>query len=199
MTDKLTPVSRPALILASASPRRSELLKAAGIPHLVRPADIDESRVEGENPQEYVLRLSREKARAIAATIPDPNVVLGADTIVLIGRDVAGKPVDQADAERMLRALSGIWHEVLTGVSLARGDQIRSEVTVTRVKFAELSAREIAWYIASGEPSDKAGAYAIQGLASLFIEQIEGSYSNVVGLPIESVYRLAREFGLDLL
>ena len=199
MTDKLTPVSRPALILASASPRRSELLKAAGIPHLVRPADIDESRVEGENPQEYVLRLSREKARAIAATIPDPDVVLGADTIVLIGRDVAGKPVDQADAERMLRALSGIWHEVLTGVSLARGDQIRSEVTVTRVKFAELSAREIAWYIASGEPSDKAGAYAIQGLASLFIEQIEGSYSNVVGLPIESVYRLAREFGLDLL
>jgi septum formation protein len=148
MTDKLTPVSRPALILASASPRRSELLKAAGIPHLVRPADIDESRVEGENPQEYVLRLSREKARAIAATIPDPDVVLGADTIVLIGRDVAGKPVDQADAERMLRALSGIWHEVLTGVSLARGDQIRSEVTVTRVKFAELSAREIAWYIA---------------------------------------------------
>jgi septum formation protein len=112
---------------------------------------------------------------------------------------VAGKPINAADAERMLELLSGAWHEVLTGVALVRGNIVRSEVAVTRVKFAPLSDAEIRWYVASGEPDDKAGAYAIQGLASLFVERVEGNYANVVGLPIPTVYRMANELGVDLL
>ncbi len=136
---------------------------------------------------------------AIAGKVGFDDLVLGADTVVLIGNEIAGKPVDAADARRMLRALSARWHEVLTGVTCQRGRESRSEVVVTRVRFASLSDQEITWYVESGEPADKAGAYAIQGSASLFIEQIEGSYSNVVGLPIQTVYRLARELGTDLL
>jgi septum formation protein len=136
---------------------------------------------------------------AIARDVVQPSIVLGADTIVLIGREVAGKPVDVRDAERMLRTLSGSWHEVLTGVAMVAGEVVLAEVARTRVRFAEMSAREIAWYIGTGEPFDKAGAYAIQGLASRFVEEIEGSYSNVVGLPIQTVYRLARELGVELI
>ncbi len=189
-------MTNPLLILASASPRRAELLRAAGIDFTVRVADINEDQQPGESAQAYVLRLAREKAEAVAH---DDELVLGADTTVVIGGEITGKPTDAQDAERMLRALGGEWHEVLTGVHLQRGHQSRSDLAITRVKFAPLSNEEIEWHIASGEPFDKAGAYAIQGYASLFIERIEGSYSNVVGLPVQMVYRLARELGVELL
>jgi septum formation protein len=199
MTDKLTPPTQPVLILASASPRRAELLNSAGIPHLIQPADIDESRAGEEPPEGYVLRLSREKALAVAQTLMEPRTVLGADTIVVIGPEVVGKPVDASDAARMLRALSGTWHEVLTGVTLVAGERLRSEVAKTRVRFVEMNSREIDWYISTGEPFDKAGAYAIQGFASRFVAEIDGSYSNVVGLPIQTVYRIASELGVELM
>jgi septum formation protein len=179
------------LILASASPRRAELLRAAGIDDFtIRAADIDETQLPDESPREYVLRLSREKARTVAQ---GDELVLGADTTVVIHNEIAGKPLDAEDARRMLRSLSGQWHEVLTAVSLARGGQIISGVASTRVKFADLSEDEIDWYVATGEPMDKAGAYGIQGYASRFVEQIEGNYSNVVGLPVEMVYRMMKE------
>jgi septum formation protein len=187
------------LVLASASPRRAELLTAAGIPHVIQPADIDESRLGEEGPESYVLRLSREKARAVAQTHLEPRTVLGADTIVLIGDEVAGKPLDALDARRMLRLLSGSWHEVLTGVTIVTGELVQSEVARTRVRFVEMSSREIDWYVSTGEPFDKAGAYAIQALASRFIEEIDGSYSNVVGLPIQTVYRIASALGVELM
>ena len=182
----------PTIVLASASPRRSELLRAAGLPFTIRIANVDETQFPDEAPHAYVARLSRIKALAVAQ--PD-EIVLGADTTVVIGDETAGKPMDIDDAARMLRLLSGNWHEVLTGVSLVRNGEVQTEVAVTRVKFAVLSEAEIAWYATSGEPDDKAGAYAIQGLASRFIERIEGSYSNVVGLPIETVYRMLNYLG----
>jgi len=184
------------LILASSSPRRAELLRAAGINFTVRAADIDETIKPHELPRDYVVRLSREKAHAVAR---DDELALGADTTVVINGEIAGKPADAEDAGRMLRALSGRWHEVLTGVTLARGGQMLSAIASTRVKFAELSDAEINWYVSTGEPMDKAGAYAIQGHASLFVERIEGNYSNVVGLPVQLVYRLARQMGTELL
>lgn len=199
MTDKLTPPLRPALILASASPRRAELLKSAGIVHIIQPADIDESRLGEEAPESYAARLSSEKALAVAQTHGEPKIVLGADTVVVIGAEVVGKPVDASDARRMLQMLSGNWHEVLTGVTIVAGESVRSEVARTRVRFGEMSAQEIDWYISTGEPFDKAGGYAIQGLASRFVEEIDGSYSNVVGLPILTVYRLLIELGVDLM
>ena len=181
----------PSIILASASPRRAELLRAAGINFTVRVANVDETQFPDEAPDIYVARLSRTKALAVARP---GEIVLGADTTVVIGQETAGKPVDIADTIRMLRLLSGNWHEVLTGVSLVLNDEIKTEVAVTRVKFAVMSEAEIDWYANSGEPEDKAGAYAIQGLAARFIERIEGSYSNVVGLPIETVYRMLKPF-----
>jgi septum formation protein len=184
------------LVLASASPRRAELLRAAGISFTVRVADIDETQQPGETAGDYVLRLASAKAEAVARP---GELVLGADTTVVIGGEITGKPLNAEDAARMLRALSGVWHEVFTGVHLRRDGQIRSDLAITRVKFAPLSDAEIRWYVASGEPFDKAGAYAIQGYASLFVERIEGIYSNVVGLPVQMVYRLARELGLELL
>lgn len=186
-------MSTSRLILASASPRRAELLRAAGIEFSVRVADLDETQLPGENPPDYVLRLSREKAQAVAQP---GDLVLGADTTVVVGDEIAGKPVDAADARRMLQLLSGAWHEVLTGVSLVKDAQVLSELALTRVKFGPLSDAEIDWYIATHEPFDKAGAYGIQGYASRFVEQIEGNYANVVGLPVQMVYRLLREFGL---
>jgi septum formation protein len=184
------------LILASSSPRRAELLRAAGIDFTVRAADVDETIGPSEPPRDYVLRLSREKARAV---VRGDELALGADTTVVINGEIIGKPVDVEEAGRMLRALNGQWHEVLTGVTLARADRVVSAVSSTRVKFAELSDDEIKWYVSTGEPMDKAGAYAIQGRASLFVERIEGSYSNVVGLPLQLTYQLARRMGVDLL
>src|SRR5262249_2026519 len=178
-------------ILASASPRRAELLCSAGIDDfIIRVADIDETQLPNESPHEYVLRLAREKARSVAQ---GDEIALGADTTVVINNEIAGKPVDGEDAKRMLRALSGQWHEVLTAVSLVYGDCVLSEVVSTRVKFADMSEEEIDWYVSTGEPLDKAGAYGIQGYALRFVEQIEGNYSNVVGLPLQVVYRMLRE------
>lgn len=179
------------LVLASSSPRRAELLRAAGIEFTVRVADVDEAVLPGESPRAYVLRLSRAKAEAVAG---GAEQVLGADTAVVREGWIAGKPVDKEDARRMLKALSGKWHEVLTAVTLLGGGRDISDVSLTRVKFSELSEAEIDWYISTGEPMDKAGAYGIQGHASRFIERIEGSYSNVVGLPVEMVYRMLKEF-----
>jgi septum formation protein len=177
------------LVLASASPRRADLLRAAGLKFTVRVADIDETRLAGETPAAYVLRLARAKAAAVAR---GDELVLGSDTTVVIDGEILGKPADAADAERMLRLLSGRWHEVLTGVALRRGLEVRDAVATTRVRFVRLSGAEIRWYIATGEPFDKAGAYAIQGCGSRFVEGIEGSYSNVVGLPVEAVYRMLK-------
>jgi len=188
-------LTKKTLVLASGSPRRSELLRAAGIDFTVRIADVDESVLPGELPNDYVLRLSREKAMAVAAF---GELVLGADTTVVVEGEIAGKPLDSADARRMLRLLSGRWHEVLTGVSLVNGNDVLSELAVTRVKFASLSPEEIDWYVATGEPRDKAGAYGIQGYASRFVESIEGSYSNVVGLPVQMVYRMIADYGLRI-
>lgn len=177
------------LILASTSPRRAELLTAAGIEFAVRAADVDETLLPGESPADYVLRLSRWKALAVARP---GDLVLGADTTVVIHDEIAAKPIDHADAKRMLRALSGQWHDVLTGVTLLRDDMILSDVDTTRVRFVEISDSELDWYVNTGEPMDKAGAYGIQGLASRFVERIEGNYANVVGLPVEMVYRMIK-------
>jgi len=179
------------LVLASRSPRRAELLRAAGIGFTVRSVEIDETPRESEVPRDYVRRLAEEKARAVAADASE--VVLAADTTVVLGGEIMGKPVDAADAIRMLRALAGQKHTVITGVFLKRGDSAAGDVASTEVWVAPMSDEEIAEYVASGEPMDKAGAYAIQGLASRFIERIDGSYSNVVGLPIALTYRMLHE------
>ena len=182
------------LILASASPRRSELLRAAGFDFQVVPADVDERPLPGETPDAYVRRVALDKAMAVAACLPDA-VVLAADTCVVVDDAILGKPADEAEAASMLAMLSGRAHDVLTGVVVIGPAGTRVESADSRVEFAPLSAAEIAWYVASGEPSDKAGAYAIQGLASRFVERVEGSYSNVVGLPVALVYRLLLEQG----
>jgi septum formation protein len=178
------------LVLASQSPRRSEILRQAGIPFTVRAADVDESVLAPETPADYVQRLAEAKAYAIEAV--DGETVLGADTTVVIDGEILAKPADAADARRMLVRLSGRRHEVLTGICLRRGDHAIRDYATTGVVFAALSDAEIDEYVASGEPMDKAGAYAIQGLASKFVERIEGDYFNVMGLPVAMVYRLLR-------
>lgn len=175
------------LILASASPRRHELLLAAGIPHEVRPTSIPERAEPGEPPLNFVRRLAAEKAAGILCDAG--NVVLGADTIVCIESQVLGKPSDDRDACRMLRLLSGREHWVHTGICLRSKDRLISDAASTIVRFAELTEAEIDEYVRTGEPEDKAGAYAIQGRASKFIVSIDGCYHNVVGLPVSLVYR----------
>jgi nucleoside triphosphate pyrophosphatase len=211
------------LLLASASPRRAELLRAAHIEFDVVSADIDESVLPGESPQQHVWRLAEAKARTVLPR-SGGRPVLAADTVVVVDGAILGKPTDAGDARAMLRLLSGRSHDVVTGVclmwtgnakgeggsgkgeegtgegeqnTLRMGDRVAiSEVVVTTVEFAPLSDAEIDWYIATGEPADKAGAYAIQGQASRFVTRIDGSYSNVVGLPIAVVYHLCRLAGL---
>jgi septum formation protein len=184
------------LVLASASPRRRELLAGLGLRFTVRPAGVDETPRDGEEPGAYVLRLAQEKAAVVAR---DGEIVLAADTTVVVDGEILGKPVDEEDARRMLRRLSGREHEVLTGLALCEaGGRDASAVERSRVRMAALSEHEIAWYAATGEPLDKAGAYAIQGLGSLFVEAVAGNYSNVVGLPIPAVYRLFDRLGVDL-
>jgi septum formation protein len=185
------------LVLASASPRRAELLRAAGIPFTVRPADLDESVLAGESPEAYVRRLAEAKAEAAAAYV-GPTFVLSADTVVVVDDVILGKPVDAADAARMLRLLSDRTHEVLTGVCL-NGHNGRRDLRVERtmVEFSRLGDADIAWYISTGEPMDKAGAYAIQGGASRYVTRIEGSYSNVVGLPVALVWQMLRDAGFE--
>jgi septum formation protein len=180
------------LILASASPRRAELLRAAGFEFDVLVADVDETLDPGESPDGYVRRLALAKAEAVKPRAGG-RPVLGADTVVVIDGRVLGKPADMADARRMLRLLAGRQHTVMTGVHLTSGTTI---VDSTRVEFAGLTASEIDWYVATGEPMDKAGAYAVQGLASRFVTRIDGSYSNVVGLPVAVVYQLCTKAGL---
>src|SRR6185312_1316977 len=168
-------------------PRRHELLTAAAIDHVVRPAAIDESRQSGEPPREYVLRIAKQKAEAVSAGSDD--IVLGADTVVCVEGEVLGKPASAAEAAAMLRSLSGRQHSVFTGISLRRGVRHIAGVSETVVWFNPISDEEIAAYVATGEPMDKAGAYAIQGYASRFVRRIEGCYHNVVGLPVSLVYR----------
>jgi len=179
------------LVLASRSPRRSEILQQAGIPFVTRPADVDEAPRDHEHPRDYVTRIAMDKAAAVAAAAGD--IILGADTTVVIQGEMLAKPRDPADAARMLETLSGQRHEVLTGICLKSAARIVQDWSETSVWFVPLSRREIEDYVASGEPMDKAGAYAIQGLASKFIQRIEGCYFNVVGLPIAAVYRHLRE------
>ncbi|MCA1816828.1 MAG: Maf family protein [Acidobacteria bacterium] len=185
----------PRLVLASSSPRRAEILRAVGWEFEAVAADVDESPGEGESAREYVERLAREKAEAVAGARLF-GLVLGADTTVVADGGILAKPEDDEDARRMLRALRGRWHEVLTGVALVRAEESRVVVAHerTRVKFAEMSDAEVDWYVATGEPRDKAGAYAVQGRAALFIEAVEGDYWNVVGLPVRLVYELAKKF-----
>ena len=185
---------REKLVLASSSPRRTELLNRAGWPHEVVVAGIDETVRAKEDPATYVKRLARSKAEAVAERLEPGGFVLGADTTVVIDNQILGQPLDDADARRMLKLLNGKWHEVLTGVALLKvGGQTRVDHETTRVRFAEMSESEIDWYVASGEPVGKAGAYGIQGKAALFIEEIEGDYFNIMGLPIRLVYKLAAD------
>ena len=179
------------LVLASRSPRRREILQQAGIPFVVRPVEVDETPLPGEAARDYVTRIAREKASAAAAA--PGEIVLGADTTVVIHGEILGKPLDAADAHRMLHMLSGRHHEVLTGICLRSASRVIGDCAETSVWFAPLSSQEIEDYAASGEPMDKAGAYAIQGLASKFIQRIEGCYFNVMGLPVAMIYRHLRE------
>jgi len=185
----------PAIVLASGSPRRAEILRTVRWPFHTCAVNVDESCVIGEDAVSYVERLAREKAEA-ATPRRFSELVLGADTVVVVENEIFGKPLDNNDARRMLRDLSGRWHEVLTGVALVDGRTSRSIVAheTTQVKFAVMSEDEINWYISTGEPMDKAGAYAIQGRGARFIEQIKGDYFNVVGLPVRLLYQLVHKF-----
>ena len=174
-------------MLASQSPRRAEILRQAGIPFTVRIAVLDETPLAGEGPEDYVRRLAEDKARAVEAAASE--TVLGADTTVVVDGQILAKPEDAADARRMIRLLAGRAHEVLTGICLRQGSRSIRDFASTRVWFAAMSEWEIADYVESGEPMDKAGGYAIQGLASKFVERIEGCYFNVMGLPVGLVYR----------
>ena len=175
------------LLLASKSPRRREILTSAGIPFEVRASDVPEVHTPGEAPAGYVQRLARSKAEAVPRGATD--IVLGADTVVVAGDRILEKPSDPADAAQMLRILSGRYHEVITGICLVSASREIVDVEITGVHFVCLTEAEIEEYAASGEPLDKAGAYAIQGLASKFIDRIDGDYFNIVGLPVARVYR----------
>jgi septum formation protein len=185
-------MSDPRVILASASPRRRELLALVGIPHVVVPANIDESYRDGEEAAEHAERLAREKATAIVSKNPDA-IVIAADTIVLIEGLVLGKPRDEADAERMLAMLSGQTHVVLTAVAVARGERMRSGVESVRVTFRPLTRARIRAYIATREPMDKAGSYGIQGYGATLVERIDGDYFAVMGLALGRMIDLFAE------
>ena len=178
-------------VLASASPRRAELLTSAGFSFVVDPVDIDESAWPGEEPDSHVRRLAREKA-VTASRRHAGKAVLGADTVVVLGGAILGKPRDDDDARRMLASLSGRVHHVFTGVAVARDGQVKDAVDVSAVTMSVWTEAEIAEYVASGEPRDKAGAYAIQGRAARFVERLEGSFSGVVGLPLAVVHQLLK-------
>jgi len=180
------------LILASGSPRRRELLAQAGFEFEVRAADIDETQRVGEAPIGYVRRLALEKAQAVAKSAADA-VVLGADTTVVLDGEVLGKPLDVADAERMLRRLSGRTHQVHTGIAMVKSEAWQAHVETTDVTFREIGEEELRVYLASGDAMDKAGAYGIQGYAARWIPRIDGDYFNVVGLPVSAVVRLLGE------
>jgi septum formation protein len=197
--------SQSMLVLASASPRRQELLRNARIPFSVQPAEVDETPLAGESPRACAERLAQKKALTVSKMRPE-EYVLGADTIVVVDGEILNKPQNAGEAARMLRMLSGRTHEVITGVCLVRpmataktsrpGELLKTASENTLVTMCEISDAEIRDYIATGEPMDKAGAYAIQGIASRWIPRIEGDYSNVVGLPVALVFRMLREMNL---
>jgi septum formation protein len=194
MTRKMEKESR--IILASASPRRSEILSTIGIEFETMPSSADERPFVNEAPADYIIRIARAKVIEVAKQCQQ-GLVIGADTIVVLDSKIIGKPADEEDARQMLKGLSGRWHAVMTGVALYDVES-RKEVAdfeKTLVRFATLSEEEIRWYLRTGEQRDKAGAYGIQGSAGLFIEEIAGNYHNVVGLPIPLVYRLAKRLG----
>ena len=185
----------PPLVLASASPRRAELLTAAGYDFTIDPADVDESVFAEETPEQYVLRVARDKARAVAGRRGPGAMVLGADTTVVVDGEILAKPADESDAARMLQALAGRVHDVLTGIVVVYGERELGEVVSTRVRLLPLDQDEIRWYVGTGEPMGKAGAYGIQGRAARFVDRIEGSWSNVVGLPVATVSEMIKRFG----
>jgi len=185
-------------ILASASPRRRELLASIGLGFDVIPSSIPEVRGAGESPEEYVARLSREKAAAVAAKHAE-RWVIAADTTVLLGEELLEKPADDTDARRMLATIAGKTHIVYTGVTLqnAASGHHDTRVAESEVRMLPLTEREIAWYVATGEPLDKAGAYAVQGIGAMFIDSVHGSYTNVVGLPLALLYQMLKRAGMD--
>lgn len=185
--------THPRVVLASQSPRRRELLRLIGIPHEVRPADIDETYLPGELPRAHAERLAREKAQRPGDT---DAVVIGSDTIVVIGGDVLGKPMDETDAARMLRRLSGRSHVVMTAVAVAWRGQVEADVEEVGVTFHTLTDDQIAAYIATGEPMDKAGAYGIQGFGATIVARVDGDYFAVMGLALQLLVRLFAKLGL---
>ena len=188
-----------AVILASQSPRRKQLLEMLGVEFTVIPAKGEEVVAAGAGPQETVRALSRQKAAAVAATANADDIIIAADTIVWYENMVLGKPRDEQEAARMLSALSGNVHQVYTGVTVRRGDKVLSAAECTDVRFRKLSGREIDAYIATGEPMDKAGSYGIQGVACLFVEGIDGDFFNVMGLPVCRLGKMLKELGVELL
>lgn len=188
------------IVLASTSPRRAELLKQIGVEFELASGNVPERPHPDEAPADYITRLARAKVIAVSRE-RETGLIIGADTVVVLDGQLLGKPEDEADAERMLRSLSGRWHAVMTGVALydvATGQEV-ADFDKTLVRFARLSNQEIEWYVKTGEPMDKAGAYGIQGLGGLFVDEIAGNYYNVVGLPLPLVYRLARRLGYSFL
>jgi septum formation protein len=190
----------PRVILASASPRRAEILATIGINFDIMPSHVDERPLSNEAPADYIIRVARAKTIAAARTL-ESGLVIGADTVVVLEGRLLGKPMDDADAAQMLRSLAGRWHAVMTGVALYDVANRRELVDYekTLVRFAPLTDREIDWYLATGEHRDKAGAYGIQGKAGLFAEEVAGNYFNVVGLPLPLIYRLAMRLGYSFL
>ncbi len=182
------------IILASASPRRAELLRQIGVTFSVQPADVDETPLADEPAELYVARLARDKALAVAQESPEATV-LGSDTSVVLEGVILGKPVDADDAVATLQRLSGACHQVMTAIAVARGDRCECRVVTTNVRFRPLSSAEIAAYVASGEPMDKAGSYGIQGLGGIFVSDLQGSYSAVVGLPLQETADLLADAG----
>ena len=189
-------MTMPPIILGSSSPRRRELLTLIGVAHTVRPADVDETEHDGEAPAAYVERLAREKATAVAAQAPEA-LVIGADTTVVIDGAILGKPADAIDAARMLRMLAGRSHTVYTAVAVIRDGRIESDIEVVAVSMRPLDEAEIAAYIATGEPMDKAGAYGIQGFGATIVDRIDGDYFAVMGLPLVRLVRLMRRLGVE--
>jgi nucleoside triphosphate pyrophosphatase len=188
-------MTTPPVILASQSPRRRELLALVGIAHEVRPADIDETYLAGERPREHAERLARGKAAVIARESPDA-VIIGSDTIVVVDGDVLGKPADDAEAKRMLARLAGRSHIVMTAVAVSWRGETRSDVVEVGVTFHELGADDIAAYVATREPMDKAGAYGIQGYGATIVARVDGDYFAVMGLPLQRLVRLLAELGV---
>lgn len=188
-------MSEPLVMLASQSPRRRELLTLIGITHDVRPMDVDESLIPGEQPAPHAERLARAKAQALVRQVPSA-VVIGADTIVVIDGDILGKPRDAGDARAMLRRLSGRVHAVFTAIAVARGGQLESAVTEVEVEFRPLDDDEIARYVATGEPLDKAGAYGIQGYGATIVRRIHGDYFAVMGLSLVTLVSLLERVGI---